>query len=439
KYGTNVATELKNYEKLKGSAIRESLTKEDEAFALLKAIEHFSAPSREDLYEYFNEMRQSDFLDKKQKKEQKDRQLEDLLPTEIHQKRNRVQEKEDKQSKDASWDALIQKLCQFFIDYTRDPAETLNRFMIEYSDILHKIQGDITNSYHNELNELLNTSEKPIIRHIFDELANERSSKEYTTLNKYLKAKDNHIEIYRNFLLDENNSGIRFVDTDGEEVSIKNIIDMNKTEFDALVDLIDSGRISMSVNGKCLDSLKNDAYMNIHCNQNMMHRFEKQNMQLLKEELNMFRSMNGEQKKEYIEKNGFDLNAARAAYRYSFHKVNAMENDEDITSAAMEQLGLSFEKKGAVLDKRIDAYLASQKLHYEHYSHIFDKAIASGEPITIFNYKNKCMNSVKIGQLSELSPADRMALADLIDHDRIFMYVGDKKIEPVYDQYTNPD
>lgn len=443
KYGTNIDTGLQNYERLKGSFAKENLTKEDEAFALFKAIEHFSTPGREELYEYFDEMRQSALSDKKGEKKQKNRQLKEP-PMEMHQegiqqKKNQGREKENNPTKDNSWDALIQKLCQFFINYTRNPAETLNRFMAEYSDVLRKIQGDITNSYHNEFNELLNTSEKPIVRHIFDELANERPSKEYITLDKYLKAKDNHVEIYRNFLSDEDNFDIKFVDTDGEEVNIKKVTDMNRTEIEALVDLIDGGKIHISVDGRRLDCLTNDAYMNIHCDQNVMHRFEKQNMQLLKEELNMFRSMNDGQKKEYIEKNGFNLNAARAAYRYSFHKVNAMENGEDITNAAMEQLGISFEKQEMILDKRISAYLASQNLHYEHYNHAFDKAIASGEHITVYNYKNKSMNPIKIGKLSELSPADRMALTDLIDHDRIFMYAGDKKIEPIYDKYTNPD
>lgn len=446
KYGTDIDTGLHGYEKLKGNQINingqrlinDDFTKEDEAFALFKAIEHFSAPSREELYEYFNEMRRVASSDKKNQVKQDNRHMEEAS-MEDQQKKNQDGEKEDKQTADASWDALIQKLCQFFIDYTRDPAETLNKFMAEYSDALHKIQGDVDNSYHSEFNELLSASKKPIIKHISDELANESTSKEYITLDKYLKAKDNHIEIYRGFLSDEDNADIRFVDTDGREVNIKNVTDMNKTEMEALVDLIDDGKINMSVDGRILDSLTNDAYMNMHCDQNLLQTFEKQNMQLLKEELNMFRSMDNGQKKEYIEKSGFDPNAARDAYRYSSSKVNAMEHGQDIASAAMEQLGLSVEKKDTILDKRINAYLASQALHYEHYNHAFEKAIESGEPITVYNYKNKSMNPIKIGNLSELSSTDRMALVDLIDHDRVFMYVGEKKIEPIYDKYTNPD
>lgn len=179
--------------------------------------------------------------------------------------KNHEREKGNELNKDASWDALIQKLCQFFIDYTRDPAETLNKFMAEYSDALHKIQSNAANIYHNEFNELLDTSEKSIARHISDELAGKRPSKEYITLDKYLKAKDNHIEVYRSFLSDENDADIRLVDADGKEASVKNVADMNKTEMEALADLIDGGKINMSADGRILESLTNDAYMNIHC------------------------------------------------------------------------------------------------------------------------------------------------------------------------------
>lgn len=102
-----------------------------------------------------------------------------------------------------------------------------------------------------------------------------------------------------------------------------------------------------------------------------------------------------------------------------------------MTNSAMDQLGISVEvsteKEETILDKRINAYLASQALHYEHYNHEFDKAAATGEPVTVYNYKNKNMNPVKIRELDELSLTDRMALADLIDHDRIFIYAGNKK------------
>lgn len=181
----------------------------------------------------------------------------------------------------------------------------------------------------------------------------------------------------------------------------------------------------------------------MHCDRDLIHHFERQNMQLLKEELNKFRSMDNKHRKEYIEKHGFDPDAARDAYHYSYHKVHAMEHGQDMTNSAMDQLGISVEvsteKEETILDKRINAYIASQALHYEHYNHEFDKAVASGKPVTVYNYKNKNMNPVKIRELGELSPTDRMALADLIDHDRIFMYAGDKKIEPVLDKYTNPD
>ncbi len=444
KYGTNLDSGLQDQGGLKDRPIKENFTKEDEAFALFKAIEHFSAPDREELYQYFDGIRQSVLSDKKNKMKQETQQSEEPAADiqsgeEAKREKNHERENGNELNKDASWDALIQKLCQFFIDYTRDPAETLNKFMAEYSDALHKIQNDAANIYHNEFNELINTSEKSVVRHISEELESKRPSKEYITLDKYLKAKDNHIEVYRSFLSDENNADIRLVDADGKEAGVKNVADMNKTEMEALADLIDGGKINMSADGRILESLTNDAYMNIHCDQDMIHRFEKQNMQLLKEELNMFRSMDTGQKKAYIEKNGFDPDAARDAYHYSFHKVNAMEHGQDITGAAMEQLGFPAEKKETILDKRINAYLAAQALHYEHYNHAFEKALASGEPITVYNYKNKSMNPVKIGKLSELDQADRMALVDLIDHDRIFMYAGDKKIEPIYDKYTNPD
>ncbi len=456
KYGTNIDAGLHDYEKLKGNhinvngqqLINEAFTKEDEAFALFKAIEHFSAPDREELSEYFDEMRQSALTDKKRELKQKNRPLADK-PVEIRQeekiqdKEDKNQEKKDEQVKAASWDALIQKVCQFFIDYTRDPAETLNRFMAEYSDALRNIKNDETNYYHKEFHELLNSSKKPISRHITDELANERPSKEYITLDKYLKAKNNHIETYQSFLSDENNADIKITDTNGRELNVKNVTDMNKIEMEALVDLIDSGKINMSVEGGVLERLTDDAYMSMHCDRDLIHHFERQNMQLLKEELNKFRSMDNKHRKEYIEKHGFDPDAARDAYHYSYHKVHAMEHGQDMTNSAMDQLGISVEvsteKEETILDKRINAYIASQALHYEHYNHEFDKAVASGKPVTVYNYKNKNMNPVKIRELGELSPTDRMALADLIDHDRIFMYAGDKKIEPVLDKYTNPD
>jgi hypothetical protein len=56
-----------------------NLTKEDEAFGLLKAIEHFSALGREELYEYFEEMRQSVLSDKKHEKKLKGQQFEEPL------------------------------------------------------------------------------------------------------------------------------------------------------------------------------------------------------------------------------------------------------------------------------------------------------------------------------------------------------------------------
>ncbi|MDE6363702.1 MAG: hypothetical protein K2L86_05475, partial [Lachnospiraceae bacterium] len=150
-------------------------------------------------------------------------------------------------------------------------------------------------------------------------------------------------------------------------------------------------------------------------------------------------SLNDGQKREYAEKNGLDLDVMRKAYQYSFNKVNAMEHGRDMTDAAMEQLGIPYNKEETILDKRINAYLAAQSLHHEHYNHEFEKAVVSGEPVTVYNYKNKTMNHIKTLELEKLSPADKMALSDLIDHERVFMYAGDERIEPVLDRYTNPD
>lgn len=451
KYGTSIDTRLQNYEKLKGSHIpvngqrpvSENFTKEDEAFALFKAIEHFSAPGREELKEYLDEMRQSALMDKKQ--EMKRKNLSADTSVEIQQeektsgKENQDQHKKGRQGETAPWDDLIQKVCQFFIDYARDPAETLNRFMAEYSDALQNIRHNEASPYHKEFQELLNSSGKPVVKHISDELESEKPSKEYTAFDKYLRAKDNHIEIYRSFLSDEDNADIKFVDTEGKELDIKSTPDMDRVEMEALADLIDNEKISMSVDGEILDRLTNDTYMGIRRNQDMIYNFEKQNLQLRKEQLNAFCSLNDGQKREYAEKNGLDLDVMRKAYHYSFNKVNAMEHGRDMTDAAMEQLGIPYNKEETILDKRINAYLAAQSLHYEHYNHEFEKAAASGEPVTIYNYKNKTMNPVRVLELDKLSPVDKMALSDLIDHERVFMYAGDKRIEPVLDKYTNPD
>lgn len=451
KYGTSIDTRLQNYEKLKGShipvngqrSVSEDFTKEDEAFALFKAIEHFSAPGREELRKYLDEMRQSALMDKKQ--EMKRKNLSADTPVEIQQeektsgKENQDQNKKGRQGETAPWDDLIQKVCQFFIDYARDPAETLNRFMAEYSDALQNIRHNESIPYHKEFQELLNSSEKPVVKHISDELESEKPSKEYVTLDKYLRAKDNHIEIYRSFLSDGDNADIKFVDTGGKELDIKSAADMDRVEMEALADLIDSGKISMSFDGEILDRLTNDTYTGIRRNQDMIYDFEIQNLQLRKEQLNAFCSLDDRQKKEYAEKNGLDPDVIRKAYQYSFNKVNAMEHGRDMADAAMEQLGIPYNKEETILDKRINAYLAVQCLHYEHYNHEFDKAAASGESVTIYNYKNKTMNPVRVLELDKLSPADKMALSDLIDHERVFMYAGDKRIEPVLDKYTNPD
>ncbi len=451
KYGTSIDTRLQNYNKLKDGhihvngqrVISEDFTKEDEAFALFKAIEHFSVPGRDELREYFDNLRQSASMDKKQEMRRKNLPVD--TPMEIQQKEknpnkeNQDQEKKDGQGKAEPWDDLIQKVCQFFIDYARDPARTLNRFMAEYSDALQNIRHNEAIPYHKEFQELLNSSEKSVVKHISNELEFAKPSKEYITLDKYLRAKDNHIEIYRSFLSDEDNTDIKFVDIGGKELDIKSAADMNRVEMEALVDLIDSGKISMSVDGEILDVLTNDTYMEICRDKDMIYEYEKQNLQLRKEELNAFCSLNDRQKKEYIEKNGIVPHVMREAYQYSFNKVNAMKHGKDITNAAVEQLGLPFNKEETILDKRINAYLAAQRLHYEHYNHEFEKAAASGEPVTVYNYKNKTMNPVKMQELSALSPTDRMALIDLIDHDRIFIYAGDRKIEPIFDRYTNPE
>lgn len=451
KYGTSIDTRLHNYEKLKDSHIpvngqrpvSEDFTKEDEAFALFKAIEHFSAPGREELREYLDEMRQSALIDKKQETKRKnlpaDRSVEIQQEEKTSVKENQDQNKKGRQDEAAPWDGLIQKICQFFIDYARDPAETLNRFMAEYSNALQNIRHNEASPYHKEFQELLNSSEKPVVKHISDELESEKPSKEYTALDKYLRAKNNHIEIYRSFLSDGDNADIKFVNTEGKELDIKSAADMDRVEMEALADLIDSGKISMSVDGEILDRLTNDTYMGIGRNQDMIYYFEKQDLQLRKEQLNAICSLNDGQKREYAEKNGLDLDVMRKAYQYSFNKVNAMEHGRDMTDAAMEQLGIPYNKEETILDKRINAYLAAQSLHYEHYNHEFEKAAASGEPVTVYNYKNKTMNPVRVLELDKLSPVDKMALSDLIDHERVFMYVGDKRIEPVLDRYTNPD
>ena len=451
KYGTSIDTRLHNYEKLKDSHIpvngqrpvSEDFTKEDEAFALFKAIEHFSAPGREELREYLDEMRQSALIDKKQETKRKnlpaDRSVEIQQEEKTSVKENQDQNKKGRQDEAAPWDGLIQKICQFFIDYARDPAETLNRFMAEYSDVLQNIRHNEASLYHKEFQELLNSSEKPVVKHISDELESENPSKEYIALDKYLRAKDNHIEIYRSFLSDEDSADIKFVDTGGKELDIKSAADMDRVEMEALADLIDSGKISMSVDGEILDRLTNDTYMGICRNQDMIYDFEKQNLQLRKEQLNAICSLNDGQKREYTEKNGLDLDVMRKAYQYSFNKVNTMEHGRDMTDAAMEQLGIPYNKEETILDKRINAYLAAQSLHYEHYNHEFEKAAALGEPVTIYNYKNKTMNPIRVLELGKLSPADKIALSDLIDHERVFMYAGDKRIEPVLDKYTNPD
>lgn len=451
KFGTSIDTHLHNYEKLKDSHIpvngqrpvSEDFTKEDEAFALFKAIEHFSAPGREELREYLDEMRQSALMDKKQETKRKnlpaDRSVEIQQEEKTSGKENQDQNKKGGQGEAAPWDDLIQKVCQFFIDYARDPAETLNRFMAEYSGALQDIRHNEASPYHKEFQELLNSSEKPVVKHISDELESEKPSKEYTALDKYLRAKNNHIEIYRSFLSDGDNADIKFVDTEGKELDIKSAADMDSVEMEALADLIDSGKISMSVDGEILDRLTNDTYMGIRRNQDMIYDFEKQNLQLRKEQLNAFCSLNDGQKREYAEKNRLDLDVMREAYQYSFNKVNDMEHGRDMTDAAMEQLGIPYNKEETILDKRINAYLAAQSLHYEHYNHEFEKAAASGESVTVYNYKNKTMNPVRVLELEKLSPVDKMALSDLIDHERVFMYAGNKRIEPVLDKYTNPD
>ena len=252
KYGTSIDTRLHNYEKLKDSHIpingqrpvSEDFTKEDEAFALFKAIEHFSAPGREELREYLDEMRQSALIDKKQETKRKnlpaDRSVEIQQEEKTSVKENQDQNKKGRQDEAAPWDGLIQKICQFFIDYARDPAETLNRFMAEYSNALQNIRHNEASPYHKEFQELLNSSEKPVVKHISDELESEKPSKEYTALDKYLRAKNNHIEIYRSFLSDGDNADIKFVNTEGKELDIKSAADMDRVEMEALADLIDS-------------------------------------------------------------------------------------------------------------------------------------------------------------------------------------------------------
>lgn len=451
KYGTSIDTCLQNYKKLKGNHIpvngqqpvSEDFTKEDEAFALFKIIEHFSAPGREELRKYLDEIRQSALMDKKQEMKRKNLSVD--TPVKIQQeektsgKENQDQNKKGGQGEAAPRDDLIQKVCQFFIDYARDPAETLNRFMAEYSDALQNIRRNEASLYHKEFQELLNSSEKPVVKHISDELESENPSKEYIALDKYLRAKENHIEIYRSFLSDGDNTDIKFVDTGGKELDIKSAADMDRVEMEALVDLIDNGKINMSVDGEILDRLTNNTYMEIRHNQDMIYEYEKQNLQLRKEQLNAICSLNDGQKREYAEKNGIDLDVMRKVYQYSFNKVNAMEHGRDMTDAALEQLGLPYNKEETILDKRINAYLAAQSLHYEHYNHEFEKASASGEAVTVYNYKNKTMNLIKTLESDKLSPADKMALSDLIDHERVFIYAGDKRIEPVLDRYTNPD
>ena len=215
--------------------------------------------------------------DKKQETKRKnlpaDRSVEIQQEEKTSGKENQDQNKKGGQGEAAPWDDLIQKVCQFFIDYARDPAETLNRFMAEYSGALQDIRHNEASPYHKEFQELLNSSEKPVVKHISDELESEKPSKEYTALDKYLRAKNNHIEIYRSFLSDGDNADIKFVDTEGKELDIKSAADMDSVEMEALADLIDSGKISMSVDGEILDRLTNDTYMGIRRNQDMIYDF----------------------------------------------------------------------------------------------------------------------------------------------------------------------
>lgn len=145
--------------------------------------------------------------------------------------------------------------------------------MAEYSDALQNIRHNEASLYHKEFRELLNSSEKPVVKHTSDELEFENLSKEYIALDKYLWAKDNHIEIYRSFLSDGDNADIKFVDTGGKELDIKSAADMDRVEMEALADLIDSGKISMSVDGEILDRLTNDTYTGIRRNQDMILKY----------------------------------------------------------------------------------------------------------------------------------------------------------------------
>ena len=356
-------------------------------------------------------------------------------------------------TKDEMVNAMVQKVCQFVIDYMNDPEGTIDRFMSKYANTFNSIYQNADNAYNETLNNIVAKPQNPAVAAIGQNIQEGQPSNYYKGFDKLNQEKDAHLEQYRHYFdinyeqgftddkairIPDRKRDISIVDRNNREVfNIEQVHDMDTTDMRALVELIDNGDLVMSVNNTELQPLPDSDLV-----KEQNPDSESRRIQCMKPLINEFYKMDSSERQSYMNKTGYDPDEIDKAYNYSLKKVDAYGKGMDPLDVAREQLGLNVESEKTTLEQKAELYLNAQKDHYDSYAKIFEHANQTGLPVRFCYYDNKegKLQSISMDkEFADISNTDKMAIYNLIDSDRILAYVGDKNVAPRSDLYTNPN
>lgn len=429
KFGTDISVRPHNHDEYIESrreqqqAIEQHFSKEDEAMAFMRiANSIMKADNAKDktLNEIKNDPKYSSKSDKdyvpnamiEDKGKDKDKDEKEFYPEMEKAKAQPAPantnmpapagEKQDGQtfSKEAAWNALYNKVCEFIKEYREDPVKALNKLMTKYEDAFKNIKNDKDNPHHDDLQKMLEVPESPVSEYVGEQLNKEREDGYYLERDKYYQSKDRHLDTYRNAFMNEENKDIEFINENNVKYNLepRDVAQMSENEFELFVRCIDDDYVNMiDKTGEQIDKAEDGFRWN--------DDFET--------EKNLY---NLKQYKQMLEnsENAADRNQIQNKLTNAYNEVTQNDNGKSRSDTAKEKFKTNVEK-----------YNEIHEHNKEQYFKTFEECKNNGEKLYMGKYDTKTDEFVPVEikkDFSEFSDVEKRALTNLLDNKRLFAY-----------------
>lgn len=429
KFGTDISVRPHNHDEYIESrreqqqAIEQHFSKEDEAMAFMRiANSIMKADNAKDktLNEIKNDPKYSSKSDKdyvpnamiEDKGKDKDKDSKEFYPEMEKAKAQPAPantnmpapagEKQDGQtfSKEAAWNALYNKVCEFIKEYREDPVKALNKLMTKYEDAFKNIKNDKDNPHHDDLQKMLEVPESPVSEYVGEQLNKEREDGYYLERDKYYQSKDRHLDTYRNAFMNEENKDIEFINENNVKYNLKprDVAQMSENEFELFVRCIDDDYINMiDKTGEQIDKAEDGFRWN--------DDFET--------EKNLY---NLKQYKQMLEnsENAADRNQIQNKLTNAYNEVTQNDNGKSRSDTAKDKFKTNVEKYNEIHEHNKEQYFKT----FEEYKN-------SGKPLYIGKHDKDSNEFIPVHMkkdFSDFTDVEKEAFTDLMKNKRLFIY-----------------